>query len=270
MTKPRGTKAAAAACAAAMILSLSACGAEEAPIETVGTTTTAATTTKAETTTTAETPAETTTTVDDVAPGFFGVFNGWIMLDGELRAIYPLDALVLIETEEGYSFLYPCNEEFLSVPLTDENLRGVTKKVTDEAEKNGTRYLIQNELETDFDDGMKVYFDGEDICLLIRDRDTDRNYLSNVQRDYEYQQSLKEEDPESYREMEEEGRIIPYDVPNLDLDQIWYAFCPDPNIEPMKPIANEASAENTVGLIETVAVETTTTAAIVTTAETIV
>ncbi len=258
MTKSRGTKAAAMACAAALILPLAAC--EERPVETVGTTTTAAIITKAETTTTAETIAtvettvETTTTVDDVAPGHFGVFNGWIMLDGELRAIYPLDALVLIETEEGYSFLYPCDEEFLSVPLTDENLRGVTKKVTDEAEKNGTVYLIQNELETDFDDGMKVYFDGENFCLLIRG-DMGYRFISNVQRDYEYQQSLKENDPESYREMEEEGRIIPYDVPNLDLDQIWYAFCPDPNIEPMKPITTEASAE------EIAAEETTTTAA---------
>lgn len=213
-------------------------------VETTTEATTTAETTTTATTTKAETAAETTTTSDDVAPGHFGVFNGWIMLDGELHAIYTIDAIVLLETEEGYSSLsrlLPDYKEHLSALLTDENLRGVTKKVTDEAEKNGTVSMIQNELETDLDDGMKVYSDGEDICLLIRDRDTDRNYFVNVLIDYENQESLKEIDPESYREMEETGEIIPYDVPNLDPDQIWYAFYPDPSTEPMKPIANEAS-----------------------------
>ncbi len=35
-------------------------------------------------------PAETTTTFDNAAPGFFGIFDGRIMLDGELRRITPL------------------------------------------------------------------------------------------------------------------------------------------------------------------------------------
>ncbi len=134
---------------------------------------------------------------------------------------------MLIETEEGYSSIVPLlpdTEELLSALLTDENLRGISKKVTDEAEKNGTEYLIQNELETDFFDGMKVYFDGEDARLLIKHNDTDRDYFSNVLYEYENQQLLKEVAPETYKEMEENGQIIPYDVPNLDLDKIWYAF----------------------------------------------
>lgn len=175
-------------------------------------------------------PAETTTS-DDRAPGHFDTFPGRIMLDGELREIYPLDAFVLIETEEGYFSIdsgtdpiLPFTEKSLSALLTEENRRGVSKKVTDEAEKNGTLSLIQNELETDFEDGMDVYFDGEDFCLLIKDRDTEFHYFSNVLIEYEQEQADKERDPETYREKLESGKAIPYDVPNLDPEQIWYGF----------------------------------------------
>lgn len=176
-------------------------------------------------------PAETTTSSDDRAPGHFDVFDYRIMLDGELREIYPLDEFVLVETEEGYFSIYsgtdpilPLTEKPLSALLTEENRRGVSKKVTDKAEKNGTLSLIQNELETDLEDGMDVYFDGEDFCLLIRKPDSELNCFSNVLIKYEQEQTDKEGDPEAYRKKLESGEAIPYDVPNLDPDQIWYGF----------------------------------------------
>lgn len=217
--------------AAAMILPLAAC--EERPVETVGTTTTAAivttaaTTTKAEATTeattTAETAAETTTIPDNNPPGHFGVFPGYIMLDGMLLGIYPLDAYVLIETEDGYAGTssYYDSEKIASI-LTEENFRGVSEKVTDEAEKNGTIDLIRNELETDFDDGMNVYFNGKSALLLIPVSDSSRIFYFD------------------WEEMEAVGETFPYPVSDPEPGRLWYGFMLDPGTERMLAESSES------------------------------
>lgn len=162
--------------------------------------------------------ATTTDSYDIVSDNYISAHK--IMLNNNIYyidTISPID--YLIEQEKGYISVITGEDNYTAF-LNEKNFIGVTKKIPDSVS-------LKNDLETDFFGNAEIYCDGESAVLLLRYEESEAykaHFEEDVIASINYQEALREENPELYEHLTETNQIISFSAEELESGKIWYVY----------------------------------------------
>lgn len=143
-----------------------------------------------------------------------------IMLNNNIYyidTISPID--YLIEQERGYISVITGEDNYTEF-LNEKNFIGVTKKIPDNVS-------FKNDLETDFFGNAEIYCDGKSAVLLLRYEESEAykaHFEEDVIASINYQEALREENPDLYEHLTETNQIFPFSPIELESANVWYVY----------------------------------------------